>query len=201
MEPLWKGQGSLTKVAKFCPFPCTILYKSCLFYPLWQATSFERPRSWVAFIHVYRGVPLYIILWKICTGTGNACTLLQLTDMCLWTQDSNFRSHAHMLRYQLSVATLVHWWVAALCSWPFGNTNAQYLWGKGFPFALRIGGHTPTLNQNTHLIDVSHGYWHPAAHDLGPFSFYNFFFIIETQRKICFAKITSHPMSPDLSKF
>ena len=50
VEPLWKGQESLTKVAKFGPFPGTILYKSCLFYPSWQATSFERPPSWVAFV-------------------------------------------------------------------------------------------------------------------------------------------------------
>ena len=49
-EPLWKGQECLTKVAKLGPFPCTILYKSCLFYPSWQATPFERPPSWVAFI-------------------------------------------------------------------------------------------------------------------------------------------------------
>ena len=50
VEPLWKGQESLTEVAKFGQFPCTILYKSCLLYPSWQATSFERPPFWVAFI-------------------------------------------------------------------------------------------------------------------------------------------------------
>ena len=50
LELLWKGQGCLTKVAKLCPFPCTSLYKSCLFYPSWQATSFERPPSWVILI-------------------------------------------------------------------------------------------------------------------------------------------------------
>ena len=50
VEPIWKGQGSLTKVAKLGPFPGTILYKSCLFYHSWQATSCERPPSWVAFI-------------------------------------------------------------------------------------------------------------------------------------------------------
>ena len=50
VEPLWKGQESLTKFVKFGPFPFTILYKSCLFYPLWQATFFGRPPSWVAFI-------------------------------------------------------------------------------------------------------------------------------------------------------
>ena len=49
VEPLWKGQECLTKVVKFGPFPCAILYKSCLFHPSWQATSFERPPSWVAF--------------------------------------------------------------------------------------------------------------------------------------------------------
>ena len=31
VEPFWKGQECLTKVAKFGA--CTILYKSCLFYP------------------------------------------------------------------------------------------------------------------------------------------------------------------------
>ena len=50
VEPLRKGQESLTKVAKFGPFRRTILYKSCLFYPSWQATSFERPSYWVAFL-------------------------------------------------------------------------------------------------------------------------------------------------------
>ena len=49
LEPLWKGWQCLTKVAKFDQFPCTIPYKSCLFYPSRQATSFERPSSWVAF--------------------------------------------------------------------------------------------------------------------------------------------------------
>ena len=43
VEPFWKGQECLPKVAKFGTFPCTVLYKSCFFYPSWQATSFERP--------------------------------------------------------------------------------------------------------------------------------------------------------------
>ena len=50
VEPLWKGQESLTQIAKFGQFPYAILYKSCLFYPSWQATSFERPPYRVAFI-------------------------------------------------------------------------------------------------------------------------------------------------------
>ena len=50
VKPLWKGQECLTKVAKLGPSPCTILYISCLFYPSWQATSFERPPSQVTFI-------------------------------------------------------------------------------------------------------------------------------------------------------
>ena len=57
VEPLWKGQESLTKVAKFGQFQCTILYKSCLFYPSWQVTSFERPPFWVAFIEGFHCIP------------------------------------------------------------------------------------------------------------------------------------------------
>ena len=62
VEPLWKGQESLTKVAKFDPFPCTILYKSSLFYPSWKATSFERPSSCVAFIEGFHCITL-LTLW------------------------------------------------------------------------------------------------------------------------------------------
>ena len=60
VEPLWKGQESLTKVAKFGPFLCTILYKSCLFYPSWQATSFERPPSWVTFIEGFHCIYMFV---------------------------------------------------------------------------------------------------------------------------------------------
>ena len=65
VEPLWKGQECLTKVAKLGPFPCTILYKSYLFYPSWQATSFERPASWVAFIEGFHcnTFPLIFRFW------------------------------------------------------------------------------------------------------------------------------------------
>ena len=58
VEPLWKGQESLTKVAKIGPFRRTILYKSIMFvYPpmighlFWKATILGG---------FYRGVPLYI---------------------------------------------------------------------------------------------------------------------------------------------
>ena len=54
VEPLWKDQECLTKVVKFGPFPCTLpctlLYKSCLFYPSLEATTFDRAPSWVTFI-------------------------------------------------------------------------------------------------------------------------------------------------------
>ena len=62
VEPLWKGQESLTKVAKFGQFQCTILYKSCLFYPSWQATSFERPSFWMAFIEGFHCI-MYQRIW------------------------------------------------------------------------------------------------------------------------------------------
>ena len=64
VKPLWKGQECLTKVAKFGPFPCTILYKSCLFYPSWQATSFERPPSWVAFIEGFHCISKNIFWYQ-----------------------------------------------------------------------------------------------------------------------------------------
>ena len=50
MTPLWIGHECLTKLTKFGPYPCTILYKLCLFYPWSQAIYFKRPPSWVAFI-------------------------------------------------------------------------------------------------------------------------------------------------------
>ena len=50
VEPLCKDQERLTKIAKFGPFPCTILSKSCLFYPSLEVTCFERPPFWVTFI-------------------------------------------------------------------------------------------------------------------------------------------------------
>ena len=63
VEPIWKGQESLTKVTKFGPFPCTILYNSWLFYPSWQATCFERPLSWVAFIEGFHCISVSFSLF------------------------------------------------------------------------------------------------------------------------------------------
>ena len=63
VEALWKGQECLTKVAKLVPFPCTILYNTCLFYPSWQATSFERPPSQVAFIEGFHCILYDTIIW------------------------------------------------------------------------------------------------------------------------------------------
>ena len=65
-----KGQESLTKLAKFGPFPGAILYKSCLFYPSWQAISSERPPSWVAFIEgfhciSYKTVLCTVVYWPV----------------------------------------------------------------------------------------------------------------------------------------
>ena len=72
VEPLWEGQGCLTKVAKYGPFPCTILYKSYFFHPSWQVTYFERPPSWVAFIEGFHcftfHVKKYIEDLAACSG-------------------------------------------------------------------------------------------------------------------------------------
>ena len=61
VEPLLKGQECLTKVAELGQFPCTSLYKSCLFYPSWQATSFERPPSWMAFLEGFHCICIIVI--------------------------------------------------------------------------------------------------------------------------------------------
>ena len=65
-NPSGKDQERLTKVAKFDTFPCTIVYKSYIFYSSWQATSFERPPSWVAFIYgLHCTVKVgWVRLWK-----------------------------------------------------------------------------------------------------------------------------------------
>ena len=72
VEPLWKGQESLTEVAKFGPFSCIVLYKSCLFYPSWQATSFERPPSWVAFIEGFHCIRIRTI-FQCLAACPNCC--------------------------------------------------------------------------------------------------------------------------------
>ena len=61
VKPFWKDQECLTKVVKLGSFWYIILYKSCLFYPSWQATSFERPPSCLAFTEGFH----YI---SVCTG-------------------------------------------------------------------------------------------------------------------------------------
>ena len=90
VEPFWKGQECLTS-CKFVPFPCTIIYKSCLFYPLWQATSLERPPFWVVFIRegfhfILERADCYNCIAPVFkTKTSNSVQELQL-----WVKTSNF---------------------------------------------------------------------------------------------------------------
>ena len=84
----WKGQESLTKVAKFDQFPCTILYKSCLFYPSWQATSFERPPYWVAFIEGFHCTKFNQYLPVVLTS-------LNLSDSRFWKLVMFWMWHHH----------------------------------------------------------------------------------------------------------
>ena len=56
---LWKGQECINKVAKFGPFPYTILYTSCLFYPHDRPPLLKGHHlGWL-----YRGVPL-LSIWS-----------------------------------------------------------------------------------------------------------------------------------------
>ena len=72
VETLWKAYVCLTKVAKFGPFSCTILYKSCLSNPSWQATSSEKPPSWVTFVEGFH-----------CIVTGTSEHVFRLTPICI----------------------------------------------------------------------------------------------------------------------
>ena len=89
--PFWKGQESLTKVAKFGPFPCTILYKTCLFYPSWQATSFERPPSWVAFIEGFHCISHFICLPRTVSNLTECWAPSQYKDGTSWYGDSHVK--------------------------------------------------------------------------------------------------------------
>ena len=66
--PLERPGNYHFKVTKFGPFPRTIFHKSCLFYPSWQATSFERPPSWVAFIEGFHTTKMRRLISLACTG-------------------------------------------------------------------------------------------------------------------------------------
>ena len=99
MEPLWKGQECLTKVAKFGPFLCTILHKSCLFYPSWQATSFERSPAWVAFIEGFHCILFFCwiikkILWWSSWNLPSKALLLILAKKIF---SGNFQIRMHLL--------------------------------------------------------------------------------------------------------
>ena len=72
----WNPSGKARKVSlklqNLVRFHAPFFTNYVLFYPSWQATSFERPPSWVAFIegfhfihiYIYRGVPLYTYMYK-----------------------------------------------------------------------------------------------------------------------------------------
>ena len=126
VEPLWKGQESLTKVAKFGPFPCTILYKSYLFYPSWQVTSFERPPSWMAFIegfHCSSKMPYGL------HPTGLLATLNNCLPGWYYTAKALMVEKTH---------PLTHWgWdkMAAISQTILSN---PFSWMKMFEFRLRF---------------------------------------------------------------
>ena len=77
----WNPSGKARGVSlnfKIWSIPCTILYKSCLSYPSWQTTSFERPPLWMAFIEGFHCIPLYLIKsipQVICSSIGHVVLL------------------------------------------------------------------------------------------------------------------------------
>ena len=131
VEPLWKGQECLTKVVKFGPFRYNILYKSCLFYPSWQATSFERPPSWVAFIEGFHCIcQLLAILFRPqCIDTTRflltSVYLYKLISVCLNTMYQFIKSMTQVTCFfsfsQIKV-TLHKTWVEYICFRRLVNT-------------------------------------------------------------------------------
>ena len=115
VEPLWKGQECLTKVTNFGPFSCTILYKSCLFYPSWQATSFERPSSWAAFREGFHCIWFSILVWMYLSQSAAKfffnCHNLKFQQWvcryCLTAQQSMNKRQFFHLHFQQSSFT--HW--------------------------------------------------------------------------------------------
>ena len=108
-NPSGKGQGSLSKVAKFGLFPCTILYKSCLFYPCWQVTSFERPPSWVAFIEGFH-----------CTCIQN---MVIVSCVSAWPQGKIYLDFIllQMKNYTLQMISIFSW-----PHWGYVGSNANF---------------------------------------------------------------------------
>ena len=75
MEPLWRGQECLTKVAKFDPYSGTILYKSCFFTPhdrppLLKGHHFRWP--------LWRGFTVFV-KYCVCWWTGALIRVFFLT--------------------------------------------------------------------------------------------------------------------------
>ena len=120
--PLWKGQESLTKVAKFVPFSRTILYKPCLFYPSWQATSFERPPSWVAFIDGFHCIPVSAPK-IISTLTQFLSHQFVMGSMLLW-QILERLEHISLTIFH----THFKFTTGIFCCRPYNNKVIAYVW-------------------------------------------------------------------------
>ena len=145
MEPLWKGQECLTKVAKFGRFPCTILCKSCLFYPSWQATSFERPPSWVTFIEVF-----HCICQPRWMGHGQHLNLkwIWMDDVTL-SLTLNVRGSSY-----LGLTRSISW---LLMTWLLASPGHQHPWY----WPCRIGKFLSYLNNDfNNLCHVNVEEWH-----------------------------------------
>ena len=115
VQPLWKGQEFLTKIGKFGPFPYIILYKSCLFYPSCQATSFERPPSWVAFIEGFHCIHVFEVL------SPQFCRyLVTLFD------DNN--STSTVISHRTSIASVLRYWMILPQIRMSGSFSEEYNW-------------------------------------------------------------------------
>ena len=96
VEPLWKGQECLTKIAKFGPFPCAILYKSSLFYPSSQVILLKGH---------HHGWPLY-------KGSNISVSIIKIMFMT-WRMNCTLNSRNSIIDaygYSITICNFQHWW-------------------------------------------------------------------------------------------
>ena len=89
------------------PFPCTILYKSCLFYPSWQDTSFKRPPFWVAFIEGFHCIHAYgLEFWTVYALTSVILVFLLRRNMVV-PGNSDASTWKWNLTHQIKILLMV----------------------------------------------------------------------------------------------
>ena len=83
-NPSGKARNVSLKLQYFGTFPCTILYKSCLFYHSWHVTSFEKWPSRVAFIEGFHCMLFWKASWFLQKADTMSYSLLYRDEVDAW---------------------------------------------------------------------------------------------------------------------